>query len=65
MADKGTDVHIGENSQEHVAHKITDTILQTIEGKQLDSLDRKTYLDCYAEVLNAVKGNRDYTSLKT
>lgn len=57
MADE-TVVHIGENSPEHVAFQLTDRILLNIQKKLLTDLDQKTYLDTYAECLNAVRGRR-------
>lgn len=60
MADKGSVVHIGENSPEEVAHKLLHTIAK-VENKALyaskDSpvADRKWILDTYAECILAVK----------
>lgn len=57
MADKPV-VHIGENSPEQVAYKMTETILIIIEKKNWGELDRKTYLDTYAECFEAAYGMR-------
>jgi hypothetical protein len=50
MADKPV-VHIGENSPEHVAYLLMRDVFQ-LESHQ--NMNRKTYLDTYAECLLAV-----------
>lgn len=53
MADQPV-VHIGENSPEKIALTLMKTILHSIEKRSSEDLDRKTYLDTYAECLAAV-----------
>ena len=53
MADQPV-VHIGENSPEKIAYKLMENVLYSIEQKSSEDLDRKTYLDTYAECLLAV-----------
>jgi hypothetical protein len=60
MADKDTVVHIGENSPEHVAYRLTHVILFELEGKARKGTPRKEYLDTFAECLDAVRGHRDW-----
>lgn len=60
MADKDTVVHIGENSPEQVALKLTERVLFSVEDRKYDQLTRKEYLDTYAECLVAVRGARDF-----
>jgi hypothetical protein len=57
MADNAV-VHIGENSPEHVASRLTQFVLFDIEGRKVRELSRKEFLDTYSEVLEAVKGFR-------
>lgn len=62
-------VHIGENSPEHVAFQLLNTIA-SIEGIKLyggdsKSADRKWVLDTYAECLNAVRNPGGRTSSVT
>ena len=57
MADEAV-VHIGENSPEQVAYKLTRNILFNIEQKRWTTTDRITFLDTYAECLQAVMGRR-------
>lgn len=55
-----TTVHIGENSPEHVAHKLMHEIAG-VEGKTIQvngSADREWILDTYMECLIAVRGSR-------
>ncbi len=49
-------VHIGENSPEQVAYKLTKDVLMLIEKHDWGDIDRKTYLDTYAECLLTVGG---------
>ena len=56
MADEPV-VHIGENSPEHVAYRLMTNVLFHIEGEEWEQLERKTYLDTYAECLRAVGGS--------
>lgn len=51
MADKAAIVHIGENSPEEVAYKMTWDVLRM----EKVTLTRKLYLDTYAECLQAIK----------
>lgn len=51
-------VHIGENSPEQVAWRMTDVLLRIIEKKELGKITRKEFLDTYSECLEAVKGFR-------
>ena len=51
-------VHIGENSPEYVAYRIALDVLLKAETLNWDRIDRKTYLDTYAECLAAVRGRR-------
>lgn len=60
MADQ-TVVHIGENSPQRVAHVMAREILFQIEGKEWNGIDRKTFLDTYAECLQAVNGFRKFS----
>ncbi len=55
-------VHIGENSPEQVAYVLTRDVLWNVEGLNWDKIDRKTYLDTYAECLLAV-GKTTYRDL--
>lgn len=50
--------HIGENSPEQVAYKMTERVLTVIEGKNWRDIKRKEFLDTYAECLKAVTGRR-------
>lgn len=59
MADE-TVVHIGENSPEKVAYTLTRDVLFSVENSDWNNLDRKTFLDTYAECLHAVRGFRDF-----
>jgi hypothetical protein len=64
MADGNTVVHIGENSPEHVAHRLMQEVA-SLEGKLLyggkpNSADRKWLLDTYAECLRAARGFRKF-----
>jgi hypothetical protein len=54
MADKPV-VHIGENSPEYVAYQLMRDLFQ-LEAPQ--KVDRKKYLDTYAECLLAVREPR-------
>jgi hypothetical protein len=62
-------VHIGENSQEKIAHTLLHEIMRT-EGRVSykpqssgdQQADRKYLLDTYAECIEAVKGFRNITS---
>ncbi|MEI4262772.1 hypothetical protein [Roseovarius sp. D0-M9] len=60
MADNSV-VHIGENSPEQVAFRLT-TIIAVAEGKDMNlaraNVDRKWLLDTYSECLQAVNGHR-------
>lgn len=63
MADQAV-VHIGENSPEQVAYRLTRDIM-IAENRQLGEggkarVDRKWLLDTYGECLQAVKGYRDW-----
>lgn len=58
MSDGKSEVHIGENSPEQVAFKLTERILITIEQKNWKAISRKEFLDTYAECLEAVRGYR-------
>ncbi len=49
-------VHIGENSPEQVAYKLTEDVLFKVEDLTWGRLDRKTFLDTYAECLLTVGG---------
>lgn len=55
-----TVVHIGENSPEHVAYRLMRDVLLIVEEVRLGDIDRKTYLDTYAECVAAAKGLRPY-----
>ncbi len=55
MADKPV-VHIGENSPEHVAFILMHEVLVKVESRKWRDIDRKTYLDTYAECLLTVGG---------
>jgi hypothetical protein len=52
-------VHIGENSAEHVAYRLMRDVL-IIENKDFSHLNRKQFLDLYAECLNATKDTRKW-----
>lgn len=60
MADNTSVVHIGENSPEHVAAKLTDLILFRLEGRKQSDVTRQQYLDTYGECLQAVRGYREW-----
>ena len=66
MADKTstTTVHLGENSPEQVALKLTEVVAR-LEKRELyvtsetrNPADRKWLLDTFAECLEAVRGSR-------
>lgn len=64
MADQTT-VHIGENSQEHVAHRLLHEVMlaekKATGAASADGwtrVDRKYLLDTFGECLQAVKGHR-------
>jgi hypothetical protein len=66
MAESAPVVHIGENSPEHVAFRLMETVMG-VERKSLyhddlsagwSTADRKYILDTYAECLHAAKGYR-------
>lgn len=55
-------VHIGENSPENIAYKLTLDVAR-VEGKYASgrfNADRKYILDTYAEALFAVRGHRSF-----
>lgn len=56
MSDKSSDIHLGENSPQHIAYKLMDKIRMN-EGKQFE---RNYILDLYAECLDAALGRRLY-----
>ncbi|MFZ4807499.1 MAG: hypothetical protein ACOYLQ_09600 [Hyphomicrobiaceae bacterium] len=58
MADQPPVVHIGENSPEQVAYKMTQHILYSLEKKTHDNTSRDEFLDTYAECIKAVRGFR-------
>ena len=62
MPDQAPVVHLGENSPEEVALKLTKTIASlenvSLLGHQQGHADRKWLLDTYAECLKAVRGHR-------
>ena len=58
-------VHIGENSPEHIAHRLMHEIaivegksFQRSPGQGFEKADRKWILDTFAECLRAAHGNR-------
>jgi hypothetical protein len=51
-------VHIGENSPEQVAFKLTEVILTRVEKKPWADLTREEVLDTYSACLDTVKGYR-------
>ncbi len=55
-------VHIGENSPEQVAYVMMRNVLFSIEGLEWETMDRKKFLDTYAECLMAV-GKKAYRSI--
>jgi hypothetical protein len=56
MADKQTEVHIGENSPEHVAFKLFKEVAAVeLYGNQPKAPTRQWILDTYAECLRTVR----------
>ena len=52
-------VHMGENSPEEVAYKLLSRVM-TFEKRDNTNLNRKDFLDAYAECLFAVRGHRNW-----
>lgn len=55
MSKDSTVVHIGENSAEHVAYRLTFDVLK---NEKHESWSRDLILDTYAECFSAVTGQR-------